>query len=76
MAFMGALTSALQALHLATWPYPGVIGLEETSDDMQQIHVVRNWFCLGSADARAEARKLGKVAASMPMATRFCADRF
>ena len=57
------LLSALETLRVATWPYPGAIGLEETCDDMQQIHVVRNWCYLGSADTRQQARKLGKVAA-------------
>lgn len=57
------LLSALETLHVATWPYPGAIGLQERCDDMQQIHVVHNWCYLGSADTRQQARKLGKVAA-------------
>lgn len=57
------LLSALETLRVATWPYPGAIGLEETCDDMQQIHVVHNWCYLGSAGTRQQARKLGKVAA-------------
>ncbi len=57
------LVSALETLRVATWPYPGAIGLEETCEDMQQIHVVRNWCYLGSADTKQAARKLAKVAA-------------
>ena len=57
------LLSALETLRVATWPYPGAIGLQERCDDMQQIHVVRNWCYLGSADTRQQARKLGQVAA-------------
>ena len=57
------LLSALETLRVATWPYPGAIGLQETCDDMQQIHVVHNWCYLGSVDTRQQARKLGKVAA-------------
>ena len=57
------LLSALETLRVATWPYPGAIGLQERSDDMQQIHVVHNWCYLGSVDTRQQARKLGKVAA-------------
>lgn len=57
------LLSALETLRVATWPYPGAIGLQERSDDMQQIHVVRNWCYLGSADTHQQARKLTKVAA-------------
>lgn len=56
------LVSALETLRVATWPYPGAIGLEETCEDMQQIHVVRNWCYLGSADTKQAARKLAKVA--------------
>lgn len=57
------LINALETLRVATWPYPGAIGLEETCDDMRQIHVVRNWCYLGSADTRQQARKLAKVVA-------------
>ena len=57
------LLSALETLRVATWPYPGAIGLQETCDDMQQIHIVRNWCYLGSADTHQQARKLAKVAA-------------
>ena len=57
------LLCALETLRVATWPYPGAIGLQERSDDMQQIHVVRNWCYLGSADTHQQARKLAKVAA-------------
>ena len=57
------LLSALETLRVATWPYPGAIGLQERSDDMQQIHVVRNGCYLGSADTHQQARKLAKVAA-------------
>lgn len=57
------LLSALETLRVATWSYPGAIGLQERSDDMQQIHVVRNWCYLGTADTHQQARKLAKVAA-------------
>lgn len=57
------LVNALETLRVATWPYAGSIGLQESCDDMHQIHVVRNWCYLGSADTKHEARKLAKVAA-------------
>ena len=57
------LLSALETLRVATWPYPGAIGLQERSDDMQQIHVVHNWCYLGSVDDLAQARQLDSLAA-------------
>lgn len=57
------LRTALETLRVATWPYPGAIGLEEVCDDMRQIHVVHNWCYLGSAPGLRAARKLAKVAA-------------
>lgn len=57
------LHTALQGLRIATWPYPGAIGLKEKFEDLQQIHVVHNWCYLGSSTTLAQARKLGKAAA-------------
>ena len=57
------LQTALENLHIATWPYAGAIALQERCDDLQQMHVVHNWCYLGSATTLAQARKLAKVAA-------------
>lgn len=57
------LQAALQGLRIASWPYPGAIGLQEKFDELQQIHVVHNWCYLGSSPTLAQARKLAKVAA-------------
>jgi excinuclease Cho len=64
------LMASLHALQLVCWPHPGAIGLvEEHRDDtltppvLRQIHVVRNWCYLGSAETLQAARRLNTVAA-------------
>lgn len=57
------LFTGLADLAVATWPYPGAVGLVECFADDTQIHVVRNWCYLGSATTLEQARTLDKVAA-------------
>lgn len=58
------LHEALDALRLACWPYAGAVGLRERDEDgLEQIHVIRNWCYLGSADTAAQARDLDQPAA-------------
>ena len=69
------LFTALQDLQIATWPYPGAIGLierftPERSESAQpshphnvQIHVLRHWCYLGSVTERQEAATLDRVSA-------------
>jgi excinuclease Cho len=52
------LLAALIDRHVQAWPHPGAVGIIEKSDGLQQIHVVRNWHYLGTADTLAKARKL------------------
>lgn len=59
----GRLREALAGLRVATWPYPGAVGIEEKWQDMRQIHVINNWCYLGSAATLAAAHKLNTVAA-------------
>ncbi|NMM81661.1 endonuclease [Acidovorax sp. SRB_14] len=56
------LFTGLEGLRVACWPYPGAVGLVEREGAEQQIHVVRNWHYLGSAQDAAEARQLGQAA--------------
>lgn len=56
------LRERLEVLRLACWPYPGRIGLVERDGERCQIHVVRNWCYLGSADDLAGARRLDTLA--------------
>lgn len=69
------LFTALQDLQIATWPYPGAIGLVERfvpdrSESAQpphphdfQIHVLRHWCYLGSVTDRQQAAVLDRVSA-------------
>lgn len=56
------LHAALNMLRVATWPYPAAVGIVERCEDMQQIHVVRNWCYLGSVQDLHAARQLDTVA--------------
>lgn len=62
-AHQARLAKALEQLQLVCWPYPGAVGLIETWEDWQQIHVVRNWCYLGSVDTPEQAAALLTVAA-------------
>jgi excinuclease Cho len=57
------LLDRLESLRLACWPFPGSIGLVERDGAACQIHVVRNWCYLGSADDIDGARRLDSLAA-------------
>ncbi|MGJ4802337.1 excinuclease Cho [Luteimonas sp. SDU82] len=52
------LEAALYERRVAAWPYAGAVGLVEEGPDMTQIHVVRDWHYLGSANTRSQARRL------------------
>jgi excinuclease Cho len=52
------LLDSLSNSRVICWPYPGAIGLIETLDAETQIHVVKNWFYLGSVATLDEARLL------------------
>ncbi|WP_426992211.1 exonuclease domain-containing protein [Methylomonas sp. CM2] len=54
LAHAGRLFVAMQKLKLATWPYPGPIGVRE-GDDM---HVIDRWCYLGSARTEADVAEL------------------
>ena len=58
------LRSALADLALRCWPHPGAVALVEEDGDLRQLHVVRNWCYLGSADSLEAARRLDVVTAS------------
>ncbi len=57
------LLEGLQPLRIACWPHAGAIGLVERDDSAMQVHVVRNWCYLGSADGLDAARRLDRVSA-------------
>lgn len=49
------LEQALSALKSLRWPYPGPVALIETgADGRQDMHVVDNWYCLGTARTEQE----------------------
>jgi DNA polymerase-3 subunit epsilon len=54
------LLLALAKIKLKTWPYPGAIGVVETSADGERrdIHLLKNWCHLGTAQSLEELRPL------------------
>lgn len=52
------LMHSLSQNRLMCWPYRGAIGLIESLNEETQIHVVKNWFYLGSVPTLEEARTL------------------
>lgn len=69
-AFDTRFMRALEGMRVTCWPYQGAIGIVEKHDDTMQIHVIRNWYYLGSVDTLDAARQLGAVDA------RFDADSY
>ena len=58
-AHQARLEAALASLQVKTWPYPSPVGLLETGATGQQdVHVVHNWCCLGTAHSEEELRRL------------------
>lgn len=63
-AHQARLLAALESLRVACWPHAGAIGLRERDEEgLAQIHVIRNWCYLGSADTLTQARTLDQPAA-------------
>lgn len=62
------LHAALAALRLLVWPHPGAVGLIERDEaGWQQVHVLRHWCYLGSADTLDAARALDRSAPGFDM---------
>jgi excinuclease Cho len=57
-AHRARLLESLSQSRVICWPYSGAIGLIERLDDEIQIHVVKNWFYLGSVPTIEQARTL------------------
>jgi DNA polymerase-3 subunit epsilon len=61
------LATALSALKIKTWPYAAAVGLVETAaDGRQDVHVVHNWCCLGTARSEHELWSLLNQAPARP----------
>jgi excinuclease Cho len=56
------LLESLSQSRLICWPYSGAKGIIERLDDEIQIHVVKNWFHLGSVPTIEQARTLHMTA--------------
>lgn len=58
------LVAALEKLKVVCWPWQGAVGLVEKAAHQTQIHVVDNWFYLGSAATLPQARQLFRTSSN------------
>lgn len=52
------LMDALERVRVMCWPWEGAVGVVEEGSSQTQIHVINNWFYLGSVSELAEAHHL------------------
>ncbi|MEI2264808.1 excinuclease Cho [Erwinia sp. CGal63] len=52
------LLAALERVRVQCWPWQGAVGVLEEGPEKTQIHVINNWFYLGSVDDISDAGKL------------------
>ena len=52
------LLAVLDIVRVQCWPWEGAVGVVEEGPLKTQIHVINNWFYLGSVDDISEAGKL------------------
>lgn len=55
------LLTALDKVRVVCWPWQGPVGLIEEGPDITQIHVIDNWFYLGSVSNLDEAKTLKRA---------------
>lgn len=55
------LLAALDKVRVVCWPWQGPVGLIEEGADITQIHVIDNWFYLGSVSNLDEAKTLKRA---------------
>ena len=67
------MEAALASLKVKTWPYPSPVGLLETGDRRQDVHVVHNWCYLGTAHSEEE---LWRLLNEMPTRPAFDKDTY
>lgn len=52
------LIAALERVRVQCWPWQGAVGVVEQGINHQQIHIINNWFYLGSVEDLAQASEL------------------
>lgn len=55
------LMLALEQVRVQCWPWNGAVGVVEQGLTHQQIHIINNWFYLGSVEDIAQAGELTKT---------------
>ncbi len=62
------LTAAFASMKVRSWPYPGAIGIRETSaaNDRSEIHVFNHWCHLGTADSEERLWDILESQARLP----------
>ena len=52
------LLAALEKVRVVCWPWPGAVALVEEGPKATQLHIIQNWFYLGSVNHLDEAKTL------------------
>ncbi|AUX93298.1 excinuclease Cho [Mixta gaviniae] len=52
------LLEALEKVRVVCWPWPGAVALVEEGPKETQMHIIQNWFYLGSVSHLDEAKSL------------------
>ncbi|MGD8204511.1 excinuclease Cho [Pantoea sp. FN0305] len=52
------LLAALEKVRVVCWPWPGAVALVEEGPQATQMHIIHNWFYLGSVSHLDEAKSL------------------
>lgn len=52
--------TALEGIRLQKWPFDGAICIRENHAELEQYHVIKDWYYLGSVETIQMAQKLNK----------------
>jgi excinuclease Cho len=61
--------AALEGMRLQKWPFDGAICIRENHADLEQYHVIKDWYYLGSAGTIQAAQELNGPASHLDMDT-------
>lgn len=61
--------TALEGVRLQKWPFDGAICIRENHTELEQYHVIKNWYYLGSVETIQMAQKLNKPAPHLDLDT-------
>jgi len=61
--------TALENMRLQKWPFDGAICIRENHIEMEQFHVIKDWYYMGSTDTLQAARDLNMPSSDLDLDT-------